>query len=70
MSRAVALPAAIAARLILEGKIKGTGLLMPPTMPELYPLVLEELGTYGYSFKRQTIQVPINGKIFQYKKVS
>jgi saccharopine dehydrogenase-like NADP-dependent oxidoreductase len=70
MSRAVALPAAIAARLILEGKIKGTGLLMPPTMPELYPLVLEELETYGYSFKRQTIQVPINGKIFKYKKVS
>lgn len=69
MSRAVALPAAIAARLILEGKVKGTGLLMPPTMPELYPLVLEELENYGYSFKRQTIQVPINGKIFKYKKV-
>ena len=35
MSRAVALPAAIAARLILEGKIKATGLRMPPNLPQL-----------------------------------
>ncbi len=70
MSRAVALPAAIAARLILEGKIKGTGLLMPPTMPQLYAPVLEELETHGYSFNRQTIKIPIDSKIFKYKDVS
>ncbi|MFC2145959.1 saccharopine dehydrogenase C-terminal domain-containing protein [Acidobacteriota bacterium] len=29
----------------------------------------KRLATYEYSFNRQTIQVPINGKIFQYKKV-
>ncbi len=70
MSRAVALPAAIAARLILEGKIKGKGLLTPPTMPELYPPVLEELETYGYSFNRQTIKIPLNSKIFKYRDMS
>ena len=58
MSRAVALPAAIAARLILEEKIKGTGLLMPPTFPELYQPVLQELEEYGYKFTRQSIKVP------------
>jgi len=55
MSRAVALPAAISARLILEGKIKATGLRMPPNLPELYKPVLEELETFGFKFKRQNI---------------
>jgi saccharopine dehydrogenase-like NADP-dependent oxidoreductase len=58
MSRAVALPAAIAAKLILEGKIKGTGLRMPPNLPELYKPVLEELETFGFVFKRQNILIP------------
>ena len=58
MSRAVALPAAIAARLILEGRIKATGLRMPPNLPELYKPVLEELETFGFTFKRQNIIVP------------
>ncbi len=58
MSRAVALPAAISARLILEGKIKATGLRMPPNMPELYKPVLEELETFGFEFKRQNIIIP------------
>jgi len=58
MSRAVALPAAISARLILEGKIKATGLRMPPNLPELYKPVLEELETFGYTFKRQNIIIP------------
>ncbi|MBT3207159.1 MAG: saccharopine dehydrogenase [Bacteroidetes bacterium] len=58
MSRAVALPAAISARLILEGKIKATGLRMPPNLPELYKPVLEELETFGYTFKRQSIVIP------------
>ena len=58
MSRAVALPAAISARLILEGKIKATGLRMPPNLPELYKPVLKELETFGFSFSRQTIPIP------------
>ena len=58
MSRAVALPAAISARLILEGKIKATGLRMPPNLPELYKPVLEELDTFGFTFKRQNILIP------------
>ena len=58
MSRAVALPAAISARLIMEGKIKATGLRMPPNLPELYKPVLEELETFGFTFKRQSIIIP------------
>ncbi|MFC2100854.1 saccharopine dehydrogenase C-terminal domain-containing protein [Bacteroidota bacterium] len=58
MSRAVALPAAIAARLILEGEIKATGLKMPPNFPELYKPVLKELEEFGFVFKRQTILIP------------
>ncbi|NOR33647.1 MAG: saccharopine dehydrogenase [Bacteroidales bacterium] len=58
MSRAVALPAAISARLILEGKIKATGLRMPPNLPELYNPVLEELESFGFTFKRQNIIIP------------
>ncbi len=54
MSRAVALPVAISAKLILEGKIKATGILMPPTLPELYKPVLEELRTEGFSFEQKT----------------
>lgn len=50
MSRAVALPTAISARLILEGVIKAKGLKMPPNLPELYKPVLEELKTYGFEF--------------------
>ena len=55
MSRAVALPAAIAARLVLEGEIQATGARMPPNLPELHKPVLEELATFGYEFKRRTV---------------
>lgn len=58
MSRAVALPAAIAARLILSGEIKGIGCTMPPTLPELYKPVLRELEEFGYVFRRQAIKIP------------
>lgn len=58
MSRAVALPAAIATRLILSGEIKGTGCMMPPTLPELYKPVLRELEDFGYVFKREAIKIP------------
>lgn len=57
MSRAVALPPAIAAKLIIEGEIKATGVLMPPTLPELYKPSLEELSTFGYSFKTKTVKL-------------
>ena len=55
MSRAVALPAAISAKLIIEGKVRATGVLMPPTLPELYRPVLDELSDFGLKFKRETI---------------
>lgn len=50
MSRAVGLPVAIAAKLYLEGKIKAVGVHMPPTLPYLYPMILEELADFGFSF--------------------
>ncbi len=55
MSRAVALPAAIAARLVLEGEIRASGARMPPNLPELYKPALEELATFGFEFKRRTV---------------
>ena len=58
MSRAVALPAAIAAKLIITWKITGTGCQIPPTLPQLYKPVLDELETFGYAFKRWTVKVP------------
>lgn len=54
MAGAVSLPVAIAARRILEGKVKKTGVCMPTT-PDLYQPILEEMGTLGFSFKRETI---------------
>jgi len=50
MSRAVALPTAISARLIVEGIIKAKGLRMPPNLPELYKPALKELKEYGFEF--------------------
>ena len=54
MAGAVSLPVAIAARRILEGKVKRTGVCMPVT-PDLYQPILEEMSTFGFSFKRETI---------------
>lgn len=42
MARTVSLPAAIAARLILEGKIESKGVLIP-VIPEIYKPILDEL---------------------------
>ncbi len=55
MSRAVALPAAIAARIVLEGKISDRGSKMPPTLSTLYRPALEDLASFGYTFERKTI---------------
>ena len=49
MSRLVGLPAAIAARMILQGEIRLTGVHVP-TIPEIYEPVLGELETIGVSF--------------------
>ena len=49
MSRLVGLPAAIAARMILQGEIALTGVHVP-IVPEIYEPVLAELATMGISF--------------------
>ncbi len=54
MSRLVGLPAAIAARRILQGEIALTG-VHTPVIPEIYGPVLAELAELGVSF-RETIE--------------
>jgi saccharopine dehydrogenase (NADP+, L-glutamate forming) len=56
MSRTVGLPAAIATRLVLEGKIRLTGVQVP-VHPEIYGPILDELGALGIRFeeKRQIV---------------
>ena len=56
MSKAVSLPAAIASKLILEGKIKAKG-VHRPTLTEIYQPVLMEMGGFGYSFDHTIISV-------------
>ncbi len=53
MSRAVALPAAIATRLILEGKVAARGVQLP-TLRELYKPILEELPLWDIDFEHRT----------------
>ena len=50
MSRTVGLPAAIGARLILEGRIKETGVRVPVT-PDIYNPILNELSRLGIRFQ-------------------
>jgi saccharopine dehydrogenase (NADP+, L-glutamate forming) len=52
MSRTVGLPAAIGARLVLEGKIAVTGVQVP-VRPEIYEPVLRELEAYGVRFREE-----------------
>ncbi len=54
MARAVSLPPAIATKLILEGKIKNTGVCMPSTK-EMYEPILEEMESLGFAFKKEII---------------
>jgi saccharopine dehydrogenase-like NADP-dependent oxidoreductase len=56
MSRTVTLPVAIASRMILEGKIKLTGVLRP-TMPQIYEPILKELTALGIKFVEQTMRL-------------
>jgi saccharopine dehydrogenase (NADP+, L-glutamate forming) len=59
MARTVGLPPAIGTKLILEGKIKETGVHIP-VLPKIYAPVLEELKRQNISFeeKREWIKTP------------
>jgi len=52
MARTVGLPAAIGTRLILEGKIKKTGVHIP-VLPEIYMPILRELKELGIVFEEK-----------------
>jgi saccharopine dehydrogenase (NADP+, L-glutamate forming)/spermidine synthase len=52
MSRTVGLPAAIGARLILEGRITAAGVQVP-VLPEIYEPILDELETLGIRFEER-----------------
>ena len=56
MSRTVSLPAAIGARLILEGKITSKGVQIP-TIPEIYKPILAELEQLGIVCKEKAVTV-------------
>lgn len=56
MSRTVALPVAIASRMILEGRINLTGVYRP-IIPEIYEPILEELSVLGISLEEQTFDL-------------
>lgn len=55
MSKAVSLPAAIASKLILEGKIRVKG-VQRPTPRTIYQPVLDEMSGFGYRFKDKIIK--------------
>jgi hypothetical protein len=52
MARTVSLPAAIAARMVLHGELKLTGVQIP-VVPEIYEPVLAELGRLGIECKER-----------------
>lgn len=56
MARTVGLPAAIGTKLILEGKIRISGVQIP-VLPEIYNPILEELKVLGISFKEKREKV-------------
>lgn len=56
MSRTVALPVAIASRMILEGRINLTGVYRP-IIPEIYEPILEELAILGISLEEHTFDL-------------
>jgi hypothetical protein len=49
MARTVGLPAAVGTRLVLEGRIRRTGVSVP-VHPEVYGPILEELENHGIVF--------------------
>jgi hypothetical protein len=58
MSRAVSLPAAVASRGILEGRIRGAGVTLP-VRGEIYEPVLEELEIHGIRFEERVEVTPL-----------
>jgi saccharopine dehydrogenase-like NADP-dependent oxidoreductase len=54
MSRTVSLPVAIAVRMMLEGEIKGKGIMIP-TEPDVYNPILDELETMDIVFKEKVL---------------
>ncbi len=56
MARTVGLPAAIASRFILEGRIQLTGVHIP-VLPQIYEPVLEELGRQGIEMEERSEEV-------------
>ncbi len=54
MARTVSLPAAIAARLVLEGKLPLSGVAIP-TVPEIHEPVLDELARLGIRFEERVV---------------
>ena len=52
MAQTVGLPIAFAVELILDNKIKSTGVLLP-ILKEIYEPVLEELKKFGVEFKEK-----------------
>jgi saccharopine dehydrogenase (NADP+, L-glutamate forming) len=57
MAKAVGLPLGIAAKLLLEGGIKETGLQIP-VIPTIYESVLKELSYQGIEFKEYAVPFP------------
>ncbi|MDX2283100.1 MAG: saccharopine dehydrogenase family protein [Bacteroidia bacterium] len=55
MARTVGLPLGIAARHVLEGSIRGTGVQTPVT-PAVYEPILDELEQYGIRFAEREVQ--------------
>jgi len=56
ISRTVALPAAIAVKMILHGEIKITGVYIP-VIPEIYNPILDELEEMNIKFKEKTEKI-------------
>lgn len=56
MSKAVGLPVAMATKLILENKIKLTGVQIP-VMQEIFNPILEELKDYGIKFEEKDVKI-------------
>ncbi len=54
MSETVGLPVAIAAKMILNGSMKLTGVHMP-ILPEIYEPILDELSTFGINFNEHHV---------------
>ncbi len=52
MAQTVGLPLAIAAKLLMQGKIKSRGVVVPVS-PEFYKPILEELGTLGIKLEEK-----------------